>query len=107
MCGVLRPERIVLHTGSAGLPARVTEAIYLGQSVRYHLRLADGPDLIAVSPDQGDRHDLGSTVRVSWRSQDVWILPDDRGATTAPSPGMDPVARGPEGNLEIEGRTER
>ena len=77
-CGLLRPERTRLDTGSPdGFEAQVTEAIYLGQSVRYHLRLAGGPDMIAVAPDQGKRHEPGASVRVSWRTADVWLLPDN------------------------------
>ena len=93
VCGVLRPERVHLESAAPGdartgdaFEARVTEAIYLGQSVRYHLRLTGGPDMIVVAPDREGRHEPGAVVRVSWRAADVWIVPDERTVTESGRP---------------------
>jgi putative spermidine/putrescine transport system ATP-binding protein len=72
---ILRPERVRLDDGD-GLPAGVTEVIYLGQQVRYHLALEGGRVLIAVAPDRTARHELGASVRAAWHAHDVWIIPE-------------------------------
>ncbi|MGD9885301.1 MAG: ABC transporter ATP-binding protein [Reyranella sp.] len=86
--GVVRPERVKLSAnggggpidgagrGGTGTPARVVEAIYLGQMVRYHLALQgteDGaPAMVAAVPFVGPAHSPGAEVMVSWESADVW-----------------------------------
>jgi putative spermidine/putrescine transport system ATP-binding protein len=73
--GVLRPERVRLSTDGTGKPARIVEAVYLGQMVRYHLAL-DGADhgapMIAAAPFVGPAHAVGSAVKVSWDAADLW-----------------------------------
>jgi putative spermidine/putrescine transport system ATP-binding protein len=73
--GLLRPERVRLSAEGAGKPARVIEAIYLGQMVRYHLAL-DGADggapMIAAVPFVGPAHAVGTRVNVSWDATDLW-----------------------------------
>jgi len=68
--GVVRPERVKL-SANGGKPARVVEAIYLGQMVRYHLSL-DGSSMVAALPFVGPPHSPGAQVSVSWDSADVW-----------------------------------
>ncbi|MFO1085054.1 MAG: ABC transporter ATP-binding protein [Reyranellaceae bacterium] len=75
--GVVRPERVRLSAnGTGGQPARVVEAIYLGQMVRYHLALNGAPDgatsMVAAAPFIGPAHSPGAEVVVSWDSADVW-----------------------------------
>jgi putative spermidine/putrescine transport system ATP-binding protein len=75
--GLVRPERIRLSANGAGsTPARVVEAIYLGQMVRYHLALKgalDGaPSMVAAVPFVGPAHSPGAEVMVSWDAADVW-----------------------------------
>ena len=80
--GVVRPERVKLAANGgvdrngAGTPARIVEAIYLGQMVRYHLALQGARDgataMVAAVPFVGPAHDPGAEVFVSWESADVW-----------------------------------
>jgi ABC-type Fe3+/spermidine/putrescine transport system ATPase subunit len=75
--GVVRPERIRLaEAGRAGRPARVTDAIYLGQMVRYHLALENGaagaPPVVASLPFVGRPFTPGERVSVSWEAADIW-----------------------------------
>jgi putative spermidine/putrescine transport system ATP-binding protein len=72
--GIVRPERVRLSDNGAGKPARVVEAIYLGQMVRYHLAL-DGEDarpVVAAAPFVGRAYATGEQVRVSWDAADLW-----------------------------------
>jgi putative spermidine/putrescine transport system ATP-binding protein len=74
--GLVRPERVRLAAGAnGGKPARVLEAIYLGQMVRYHLALengAAGAPMVAAAPFVGRAFAAGEQVAVSWDSADVW-----------------------------------
>ena len=55
--GLVRPERVRLEPigANGGRPARVVEAIYLGQMVRYHLALdgGEGAPMVAAVPFVG------------------------------------------------------
>jgi len=74
--GVVRPERVKLEPCDAkgGRPARVVEAIYLGQMVRYHLALegGEGAPMVAAQPFVGRAWQAGDTVAVSWDAADIW-----------------------------------
>src|SRR5258708_29399299 len=73
--GLVRPERVRLEPMSVngGRPARVVEAIYLGQMVRYHLALDGGAaPVVAALPFVGRAYTVGETVAVSWEPADVW-----------------------------------
>ena len=74
--GVVRPERIRLTEASgAGRPARVVEAVYLGQMVRYHLALENGgagAPVVASLPFVGRVFAPGETVSVRWEAADIW-----------------------------------
>ena len=73
--GLVRPERVRLEPAGAngGRPARVVEAIYLGQMVRYHLALEGGATPIVASlPFVGRTYVAGETVAVSWDTADIW-----------------------------------
>jgi putative spermidine/putrescine transport system ATP-binding protein len=72
---IVRPERVMLEPAGrgAGLPATVSDVIYLGQSLRYHLDLA-GRTVIATSTDRGARVAAGAPVRLTWRPDDVWVI---------------------------------
>jgi spermidine/putrescine ABC transporter ATP-binding subunit len=78
VCGVLRPEQLTLHNGSApagALKARVSEAIFFGDSVRYVLTLDSGRTLIVHSTESRVSHGEGDTVSLYWDPASVWILP--------------------------------
>ena len=74
--GLVRPERVRLSTTGAtnggGKPAKVVEAIYLGQMVRYHLVLEGAQSVVAAVPFLGTTHAPGEQVMVSWDSADIW-----------------------------------
>jgi putative spermidine/putrescine transport system ATP-binding protein len=70
--GVVRPERVRLAAPGQGNSARVVEAIYLGQMVRYHLALDDNQSVVASVPFLGTAHAPGERVSVSWEAADVW-----------------------------------
>ena len=73
--GLVRPERVTLGPVGAngGAPARVVEAIYLGQMVRYHLELEGGAaPMVAAAPFVGSAYAACDKVAVSWDVTDVW-----------------------------------
>ena len=74
--GLVRPERVRIGAaGSQGKAARVVEAIYLGQMVRYHLALegAEGMQpVVAAVPFIGKSFAAGEQVVVSWDAADLW-----------------------------------
>jgi putative spermidine/putrescine transport system ATP-binding protein len=70
--GVIRPERVRL-VESGGMPARVAEAVYLGQTIRYHLD-AGGTPFVAAAPFVGRPHAIGESVGLIWDEADVWPL---------------------------------
>src|SRR5260370_488013 len=74
--GLVRPERVRIGlVGTAGKTARVVEAIYLGQMVRYHLALengAAGAPMVAAVPFVGRAFATGERVAVSWEAADIW-----------------------------------
>jgi putative spermidine/putrescine transport system ATP-binding protein len=73
--GLVRPERVRLEPAgvNGGRPARVVEAIYLGQMVRYHLAPeGGGAPIVAAVPFVGKAYATGDTVAVSWDAADIW-----------------------------------
>ena len=68
--GVIRPERIRLAS-TGGLEATVSESVYLGQIVRYHLTAA-GKSFVAAAPFVGKPHAIGDKVSLTWDAADVW-----------------------------------
>jgi ABC-type Fe3+/spermidine/putrescine transport system ATPase subunit len=79
---IVRPERIMLVPEADpddvedGLPARVSDVIYLGQSVRYHLETHHGQEIVTASTDRGIRFAPGEPVRLTWHRDDVWVIPE-------------------------------
>jgi putative spermidine/putrescine transport system ATP-binding protein len=78
VAAIVRPERIGLAPPDVGegLAATVDDVIYLGQSIRYHLRGAGGRRTLAIGADRGHRFERGSPVRLTWQPDDVWIIPE-------------------------------
>jgi putative spermidine/putrescine transport system ATP-binding protein len=73
--GLVRPERVRLDAPdvNGAKAAKVVEAIYLGQMVRYHLALeGDGKAMVAAVPFVGRAWQTGEPVAVSWDAADVW-----------------------------------
>jgi putative spermidine/putrescine transport system ATP-binding protein len=78
LVGVLRPERVRLAGGDGGgrgLPGRVSEAIFLGEAVRYTVLLEGGQALTAQSSDSVRHHAEGAEVTVDWDPDSVGVLP--------------------------------
>ena len=82
VAAIVRPERVRIEPASpsgadgAGLPATVADVIYLGQSLRYHLELRPDKSVIATAADRGARFAPGTAVRLTWRPDDVWLIPE-------------------------------
>ena len=82
----VRPERLRIgppdHEGANGanhVAGRVTDVVYLGQSRKFIVRLADGSEMTALV--QANVQGLGTVaaggeVSLSWRAEDCKILPD-------------------------------
>jgi len=73
--GLVRPERVKIGPAgiNGGTSAKVVEAIYLGQMVRYHLELEGGAaPMVAAAPFVGTAYVAGDRVAVSWDATDVW-----------------------------------
>jgi len=73
--GLVLPERVRLEPAglNGGRPARIVEAIYLGQMVRYHLAPeGGGAPIVAAVPFVGRAYTAGETVAVSWDTADIW-----------------------------------
>jgi putative spermidine/putrescine transport system ATP-binding protein len=73
--GLVRPERVKLEAAgvNGSAPARVVEAVYLGQMVRYHLELDGGAaPMVAAVPFLGRAYAAGEKVSVSWDATDLW-----------------------------------
>ena len=66
----------VIHgkRGGDGLAAKVVEAIYLGQMVRYHLAIEgeEARPMVATVPFVGRAYATGDSVKVSWDAADLW-----------------------------------
>jgi ABC-type Fe3+/spermidine/putrescine transport system ATPase subunit len=76
--GVLRPERIRLVNGDGrqvGIPGRISETVFLGESVRYSVTLDSGFTLIAQSSETRKHYAEGMRVTVDWDPASVWVLP--------------------------------
>jgi putative spermidine/putrescine transport system ATP-binding protein len=75
---IVRPERVMVAPGEAdgGLEATVKDVIYLGQSLRYHLDTRQQKAVVATSTDRGGRFPAGAAVRLTWRPDDVWVIPE-------------------------------
>ena len=81
VAAIVRPERVRIEPASpagvdgAGLLATVADVIYLGQSLRYHLEVHPDQSVVATSADRGARFAPGTAVRLTWRRDDVWLIP--------------------------------
>ena len=74
---VVRPERIRIRPdgepgGEMGEPGVVAEAVYLGQTVRYYVRLKDGRSMVATTPFIDRTYRPGDAVRLAWNDDDAW-----------------------------------
>ncbi len=76
---VVRPERARLTThspGAPGLKGKVLDAIYLGQTVRYHVQTRLQQPFIVTATDNETCFVPGDDVLLAWADTDVWLLSD-------------------------------
>ncbi|MEX1108349.1 MAG: ABC transporter ATP-binding protein, partial [Dongiaceae bacterium] len=84
---IVRPEKMQIAPAAAGdivpgcdlsLPATLEDAVFLGATVKYSLRLADGRLVLVDSRDMALRRQLGigNDVRVGWKLDDQRVLAD-------------------------------
>jgi len=76
---VIRSERlrlVPLEDAHAYLRATVTDTVYLGQTVRYHLSTSGGHAMIAAANAVSGRFKPGETVALTWADEDAWVLPE-------------------------------
>jgi spermidine/putrescine ABC transporter ATP-binding subunit len=77
----IRPERVRLcaapPAGEANVvSAQVTNVVYLGSHAHYYVRLATGEELVAFqSVAEGPAVNVDAPVWVTWRTEDVRIVP--------------------------------
>jgi ABC-type Fe3+/spermidine/putrescine transport system ATPase subunit len=78
----VRPESVRCDPGrsAGGWPARVTDVVYLGDTVKYYLELAAGNERLTVIAktlaSRGAALARGDIASIGWRPDDVWILPE-------------------------------
>jgi ABC-type Fe3+/spermidine/putrescine transport system ATPase subunit len=72
---LIRPEALMLSETGDGLPARVIELVYLGDIVAIRLQLPHGREFWCRRFSGADMPEEGRDVRLSWRDQDVRIIP--------------------------------
>ena len=75
---VVRPERIDLgpHRAGQGVPARVTDRLFMGELTRYSVELEDGTSLDVNQPNTRDRveFDPGTRVSLVWNASDAVVV---------------------------------
>ena len=74
---VIRPERAQLAyalDGRTGLSGRVGDAVFLGQTVRYHIDVGLGKAFVASVSDGRKVFSVGEEVVVTWTERDAWPL---------------------------------
>jgi ABC-type Fe3+/spermidine/putrescine transport system ATPase subunit len=77
VCGIIRPEDVKLINGSGGgiVQGTVREAVFLGETVRYAVRLDSGLDMMAHVAGSRQRFAEGSRVELAWDPERVWLIP--------------------------------
>src|SRR5262245_8247441 len=75
--GGLRPEDVKLVSGGGGgmVKGTVREAVFLGETVRYAVRLDSGLDMTAHVSGSRQRHAEGKRVELAWDPARVWLIP--------------------------------
>jgi len=75
-CLLVRPQHVkVLDAGAVtGLPGRVLEVVYFGQSVRLHMQTDSGVPLVAISDGLQALPAPGQAVRLDWAPEHTWVM---------------------------------
>jgi putative spermidine/putrescine transport system ATP-binding protein len=74
--GVVRPERIRLSETieACNINGTVSEVIYLGQSVRYHIATDQATQFVCTTPFLGKAFPVGKPLGLSWSAADIWAI---------------------------------
>jgi ABC-type Fe3+/spermidine/putrescine transport system ATPase subunit len=77
VCGIIRPEDVKLVNGGGGgmVKGTVREAVFLGETVRYAVRLDSGLDMTAHVSGSRHRYAEGKRVELAWDPTRVWLIP--------------------------------
>jgi putative spermidine/putrescine transport system ATP-binding protein len=70
----LRPERIAF--AGDGVPATVADVVFVGAFTRYAVTTERGEQLTVVRQSDGSTLERGAQVRLAWRDEDAFRLPD-------------------------------
>ena len=76
---VVRPSDVRLCPPGTGIPARVTETVYAGETVAVLVDLDDQHGLIVRLPVAGMAWSVGDRVAVSWPAAQARLFPADTG----------------------------
>jgi putative spermidine/putrescine transport system ATP-binding protein len=75
---LVRPERIALShvAGTDTVPAKVTSALFLGETLRIEARLEGGETLLIRCTDRANRPlpEIGDPLHLRWGADDCWVL---------------------------------
>ena len=73
---MVRPEHLQVLDADAGsgVPARVVETVYFGQSVRMCTRTDDGTAVVAVSSGEQVQRAPGQRVKLAWAPEHAWLM---------------------------------
>lgn len=84
VCGVIRPEDVKVINGSGGgmVAGTIREAVFLGETVRYAVKLDSGLNMSAHVIGSQERFMEGERVQLAWDPSRVWLIP-----TTKPAMG--------------------
>jgi putative spermidine/putrescine transport system ATP-binding protein len=77
---IIRPERIAIacayRSDAGAVPARVAETSFSGGQWRYRVQLFTGEHMLVVQNNVGTPpFAVGTAVSLSWKPEDVWIIP--------------------------------
>ncbi len=81
VAGLIRPEDVRVDAAAGFLPATVREVVFLGEVARYRLETPGGASFTANAGGTRSRFPEGSTVRLAWDPERVWLLPEAREKT--------------------------
>jgi ABC-type Fe3+/spermidine/putrescine transport system ATPase subunit len=81
----LRPEKIALEPGAhpGGIPGTVEEAVYMGEVIRYAVRVSEPETLLVkVQTKHGaPAYGPGAAVKLEWRPEDAHVFSEEEEGT--------------------------
>lgn len=77
VCGMIRPEDVKVVNGSGGglVAGTIRGAVFLGETVRYVVKLDSGLNMSAHVIGSRDRFSEGERVELAWDPSRVWLIP--------------------------------